>query len=128
MSRAVRIRMNKEDYESVKKALQSYLDDLWKNEEKNEFLIWTESDAQSYLYSRLANDHRFRDKYAINNRPVLSSINPDKKYIGKAKNVKPFYQPDFLITPIGNLGIEKRKMLQHSKRGCYFAKKTIHSS
>jgi hypothetical protein len=100
--------MNKEDYEFVKNAIQSYLDNLWKEEEKNEFLVWTESDAQSYLYSCLVNDPRIKDKYTISNRPVLSSINPDKKYIGKAKNVKPFYQPDLLITSFGNLRVERR--------------------
>lgn len=31
-----------------------------------------------------------------------------KKYKGKARNVKPFYQPDLLITPIENLKVEQR--------------------
>jgi len=100
--------MNQKDYEFFRNTIQSYLDQLRKKEEKNEFLIWTESDIQSYLYSCLVNDPRFKDKYAINNRPVLSSIDSAKKYIGRAKNVKRFYQPDLLITPIGNLVVERR--------------------
>ena len=89
--------------------IQQYLEELRTNENKNPFLLWTETDVQSYLYHRLVSDPQIEKAFAVLNRPVLSSVNPDKKYKGKAKNVKPFYQPDLLITPLKNLQIEKRK-------------------
>jgi len=99
--------MNSKVCRFLKDSIQSYLDRLRSQETKNEFLMWTESDVQSYIYSCLINDPNFKNKYAIINRPVLSSRDPKKKYKGKARNVKPLYQPDLLITPIENLKVER---------------------
>lgn len=93
--------MNKKVYRNIKDSIQRYLDLLWKAERTNDFLIWTESDIQAYLYSCLTRE--YGHKYSINTNPPLSSRT--KKY--KAKGIKPFYQPDILITPIRNLTIEE---------------------
>lgn len=98
--------MDRKVYEHFKKRIQQYLDEVREKEKKNQFLIWTESDVQSYLYHRLVTDPQIEKSYSINNRPLLSSIDPGKKYRG---NMKPFYQPDLLITPLENLKIEQRK-------------------
>lgn len=100
--------MNKRTFTYFKERIQQYLDELWEKEANNQFLIWTETDVQSYLYHRLVTDPQLEKTYAINNRPILSSINPAKKYKGKAKSLKPFYQPDILIAPLKNLEVERR--------------------
>lgn len=98
--------MDSKIYEHFKKRIQQYLDEVREKEKKNQFLIWTESDVQSYLYHRLVTDPQIEKSYSINNQPLLSSIDPEKKYRG---NMKPSYQPDLLITPLENLKIEQRK-------------------
>lgn len=94
--------MNPKVYKSIKDNIQRYLDLLWEREKKNEFFLWTESDVQSYLYCCLIRD--YGDKYSINTNPVLSSISSEKEYKSKTK---PFYQPDILVTPVGNLKVEE---------------------
>jgi hypothetical protein len=101
-------KIDKIEYEHIKKRIQEYFKELNGKEKTNPFLIWTESDLQSYLYHRLISDPNLEKNLSITNRPVLSSVNPEKKYKGKGKNVKPFYQPDFLITPFKNLKVEQR--------------------
>ena len=105
----LREKMNKRIYEHFEKRIQQYFEELPEKEKNNPFLIWSESDVQSYLYHRLVSDQQIEKNYSINNRPVLSSSNPEKKYKGKAKNVKPFYQPDILITTLENLTVEQRE-------------------
>jgi len=105
--------MNKELYNLFKERIRHYLNSLWNEEKNNEFFIWTESDVQSYLYSRLIQE--FGDKYSINTNPALTSKSTTKKYKGQARNVKPFYQPDILITPISNLEVEKEEW-SHDKK------------
>ena len=101
--------LNPEVYKSMKDNIQRYLDILWEREKKKEFLIWTESDVQSYLYCCLIKD--YGGKYSINTNPVLSSISSEKEYRSKTK---PFYQPDILITPLRNVKVEEES--RSSKR------------
>jgi hypothetical protein len=101
--------MDKEIYMHFKDRFQQYFNELRQEEKNNPFLIWTESDLQSYLYHKLVADSKVDEKYSINNRPVLSSINPEKAYQGIGKSVKHFHQPDILITPQKNLKVEQRK-------------------
>ena len=108
--------LNNKDCRHLRNRLRSYFEELLEKEKTNPYLIWTESDVQSYLYHRLVSDPQINRSYLISNRPVLSSVNPEKKYKGKAKSVKPFYQPDILVTPLENLKVEQRKTGREEKR------------
>jgi hypothetical protein len=46
----------------------------------------------------------------------LSRTDRVREYKGKARSVKPFYQPDFLITPRRNLRFEHRKDKPHAEK------------
>jgi hypothetical protein len=113
--------MNRTIYLHFKKAIKQYLRARRKEEEKLAkkktwpHLMWTETDVQSYLYHRLVSN--FSD-YVIINRPVLSKIRRVRQYNRKATSVKPFYQPDFLITRQGkgNLKVERRKDKPHAEQ------------
>lgn len=104
--------MDREVYKSFKDQIQQYLDLLWDREKRNEFFVWTESDVQSYLYSCLVRD--YGDRYSINTNPVLTSTTK-MKYKGRARSVKPFYQPDILISPVGNLKVEQESWSSEKK-------------
>lgn len=109
-----REQLNRRVYKKFKEKIQQYLDNLWEQEEKsNGFFIWTESDLQCYLYSCLTRD--FSDSCSVNADPELTSIDPAKRYKGKAKSVKPFYQPDILITPKDNLKVEEEEWSHDTK-------------
>jgi len=95
--------LNPKVYKSIKDNIQRYLDLIWEREKKNEFFIWTESDVQSFLYCCLIRD--YGDKYSINANPVLSSIGSEKEYKSRTK---PFYRPDILIAPVGNMKVEEQ--------------------
>lgn len=107
----------------LEEKIESDLKSLWKSVQKENNIdesklkeilskYPSESHLQADLYPKLKKE--LPKEWYILIEPTITALSK-KKSKGKAKNIPPFIQPDILITPYEDIGIEKRnKKPKHS--------------